>query len=270
MTLSLLVNQGVDVNSILHEIILNKRHEVELLKQKLVLDETPRISKKSFKSSLLNRGLAVIAEVKRKSPAKGLLSIIADPVELACSYQRGGACAISVLTDECYFGGSIKDLKKIAVALKNTNVTILCKDFIIDPIQIREAVFEGADAVLLIASVLKDKLKPLLDCAKKMNVDVLVEVHDQQDVCLALNAGAEIIGVNNRDLNTFDVDINRSLQLIKCIPQHIVRVSESGLSSPKTTQELYQAGFDAVLVGASLVCSEDPGELIKKMRGQNE
>ncbi len=256
------------MDNILREIILNKEREVNLLKRNLILDIKPRAScNKSFKKSLLKDELAVIAEIKRKSPSKGQLSVIADPAELAFNYMHGGASVISVLTDECYFGGSIKDLSKITAALKNTDVTILRKDFIIDPIQIAEAVLAGADAILLIVSASGNKLKALLDYAKKMNIDALVEVRNHKEIDLALSVGAEIIGINNRDLKTFNIDINHSLNLISHIPDHIAKVSESGISSQNEAQKLYKAGFDAVLVGSSLVCSEKPAELIKSMRG---
>ncbi len=258
------------MNNILHEIILNKEREVNLLTQNFIFDEKPRVSNKSFKKALLNYGLSVIAEIKRKSPSNGRLSVITDPIGLAFNYMRGGASAISVLTDERYFGGSIKDLSKIAIALKNTSATILRKDFIINPIQITEAVLAGADAVLLIAAVLQNKLKTFLDYAKKMNIDALVEVHNHKEIDLALSASAEIIGINNRDLKTFNVDINHSLKLIKYIPNHIVIVSESGITSPEVALQLHQAGFDAVLVGTLLVRSEKPKELIELMRGYYE
>ncbi|CAL7964271.1 Indole-3-glycerol phosphate synthase [Gammaproteobacteria bacterium] len=257
------------MNNILNDIVLNKQREVDLLKQNFVISEKIRISKKSFKKSLLNDGLTIIAEIKRKSPTAGQLSIIADPVELALNYTRGGAGAISVLTDERYFDGSIKDLNKVAAALQNTDTTILRKDFIIDPLQITEAIFEGADAVLLIVAILGNKLKTLLGCARKMNIDALVEVHSIKEINLALDAGAEIIGINNRDLKTFDVDINHSLQLIKHIPKHIVRVSESGIDSQEIALQLRRVGFDAALVGTALVCAEKPAALINLMRDQH-
>ncbi len=258
------------MNNILQEIILNKEEEVGLLKRSLIFYQKPRVSGKSFKKSLLSSGLSVIAEIKRRSPAKGQLSTIEDPVGLAFDYVRGGATAISVLTDEHYFDGSIIDLGRVATAFRETEITILRKDFIIDPIQIVEAVLFGADAVLLIASVLGDNLRSFLDYTKRMNIDALVEVHDEKEIDLALNAGAEIIGVNNRNLTTFSVDINRSLQLIRQMPPKIIRVSESGVATADTALKLYQSGFNAVLVGGALVCAKDPGKLIKTMRGQYE
>jgi len=258
------------VNNILREIILNKEREVDLLKRNVIFDKKPRTSNKSFKRSLLNSGLTVIAEIKRKSPINGQLSVIADPVELAFDYVHGGAGAISVLTDEHYFDGSINDLRATAAALKNTSTTTLRKDFIIDSVQIDEAVLAGADAVLLIAAVLGSKLKSLLEYAKDMNIDALVEVHSHEEIDSALNAGAKIIGINNRDLKTFDLDINRSLNLIQYIPDCIVRVSESGITTPDVARQLYSHGFDAVLVGTSLVCSENPEELIRSMRAHHE
>jgi len=149
-------------------------------------------------------------------------------------------------------------------------VTILRKDFIIDSIQIDEAVLSGADAVLLIAAILKDELKSLAAYAKKMNIEALVVVHSRMEIELALAAGAEIIGINNRDLKTFNVDVGLSLELVKHIPNGIVKVSESGISSLDVASQLHKAGFYAVLVGKSLVCSENPAELIKSLHECHE
>lgn len=256
------------MNNILNNIMLNKQRKVDLLKQNFIGHKNPRISNKSFKQSLLKEGLSIIAEIKRRSPITGRLSTIVDPVEVAFNYVQGGAGAISVLTEQHYFGGSIQDLSKIANALQNTNVAVLCKDFIIDPIQINEAIFAGADAVLLIVAILGSRLKPLLDYAKQMNIDALIEVHDVKEIDIALDAGAEIIGINNRNLKTFNVDINCSLQLIRHIPKHLVRVSESGLDSPKATLQIHKVGFDAALVGTALLTTEKPAALIKLMQGQ--
>ena len=215
-----------------------------------------------FKDVLLNDGLSVIAEIKRKSPSKGTIAKIENPVDLAQKYVTGGAAATSVLTDQKFFGGSLADLEKVA---KNTACPVLRKDFIIDPLQIAEAATAGADAVLLIVAVLQKKTKSLLAAAKAMNIDALVEVHNKQELDLAIAMGAEIIGINNRDLQTFEVDINRSFELISSIPQNIVKVAESGITSPEIASKLYKAGFDAVLIGETLMRSDDPAAFINQI-----
>ena len=258
------------MNNILRKILKHKETEVDALKQRSDLMEVKkRESNKSFKDSLLQDGLSIIAEIKRKSPSKGELAEITNPIELALDYVQGGANAISVLTDNKYFGGSGKDLTAVVNALKDTPVTVLRKDFIIDPIQIDEAIMLGADAVLLIVAALEDRLQSLLEYAKAKNIDALVEVHNLTELELAVAAGAEIIGVNNRDLTTFQVDIIHSLELISQMPPQIITVSESGVDSATVAQQLYGAGFDAVLVGEALVRSPNPANFIEQMRESN-
>lgn len=241
------------MDNFLDKIIEQKQQEVAKLKD----------IKKSFKKALLNKGPAVIAEIKRKSPSKGSIATINDPVELAKQYVSGGADAISVLTDKEFFGGSLQDMINVSNAV---SVPILRKDFIIDPIQIAESVAAGADAILLIVAILQTKTKELLATAKAMNIDALVEVHNQEELELAVAAGAEIIGINNRDLKTFQVDINNALQLIPLIPNNIVKVAESGIDSPATAKKMFQAGFDAILIGESLVRAENPVNFIKSIK----
>lgn len=248
------------MNNILQEIIANKQREIEELRP---------LPKKSFKASLLNNNLSVIAEIKRKSPAKGELAEVNDPVLQALIYKEGGANAISVLTDKRYFGGSLADLATVSKALRDTKITVLRKDFIIDPIQIAEAVLAGADAVLLIVAVLKDKLKIFLDYARTMHIEVLVEVHNLTELKISLDAGSEIIGINNRNLETLQIDINNSFKLINYIPKGIVKVSESGIMSSDTAKELSKIGFDAVLVGEMLMSSKHPDKLIHEMRDKS-
>jgi indole-3-glycerol phosphate synthase len=206
----------------------------------------------------------VIAEIKRKSPSKGSLASIKDPVELAKRYVLGGASALSILTDEAFFGGSINDLTQVADALRNQSIPIIRKDFIIDQLQIAEAAVAGASAVLCIVSVLGTQTKALLEFAHSLNLDVLVEIHDQEELKIALESGADIIGINNRNLHTFDVDTNRALQIVASIPDNIIKVAESGITDSLAARQYYQAGFGAVLIGEALVKSNDPAHFITK------
>lgn len=262
------------MNNRLEPIILQKQREVAQLKARITeqgeyplaayLDgKTQRTSSKDFKHALVQPTLSVIAEIKRRSPSRGVLAMIEEPVDLASAYARAGAAAISVLTDECFFGGHLNDLMAISQALKNEKPAILRKDFVIDPIQIAEAASAGADAVLCIVAVLGQRTRTMLEYAKSINMAVLVEVHHQAELDIALAAGAEIIGINNRDLTTFEVNVNTAFQLGEQIPSCIVKVAESGILDPSLAQAYYKAGFNAVLVGEALVTSAHPGQFIE-------
>ncbi len=256
-------------------IILQKKKEVAELKRlvenqpnhliaEILNGKITRHSEKNFKLSLQTKALAIIAEIKRKSPSKGDLAPIRDPVALAKNYVGAGANTISVLTDELFFGGNINDLKNVAQELARTCTTpILRKDFIIDEIQIAEAIAAGADAVLLIVAVLGKETQQLFDSAKKMGIDVLVEVHNEAELNIALSSGAEIIGVNNRNLTTLEVDTMHALTLLDKIPNTVIRVAESGIADPLIAQAYHQAGFDAVLIGEALVKSNNPSDFIE-------
>jgi indole-3-glycerol phosphate synthase len=227
------------------DILKQKEVEVRFLKER-----------KTFKERLKNSTLSVIAEVKRSSPSKGFIAEISDPVFLANLYVSGGAAAVSVLTESSGFGGCVEDIKKIKLA--NPNVCVLRKDFIIDLVQIEESVRIGADAVLLIVSILKERTKEFLDKVKQMGMEALVEVHDEEELAIALQAGAEIIGVNNRDLKTFEVDLQTAERLAPLIPEKIVKVAESGIHTNLDAKRMRKAGFDAILVGEALVKAVDP------------
>lgn len=218
--------------------------------------------KKAFFSALkLPKGsLTVIAEVKRRSPSKGKIAVIRDAGTLSRIYYEGGAAAISVLTDLEGFGGTLEDLKKVvAVQAKFKGnypepCPVLRKDFVIDEIQIAEAAAAGASAVLLIVAALgKDRTKELLEATHALGLDALVEVHDEDEVQIALDVGAEIVGVNNRDLRTFDVSLDTSFRLAPLIPDNVIKVAESGIGECLDAWKLRDAGFSAVLVGESLV-----------------
>ena len=207
------------------------------------------------------KGPAVIAEIKKASPSKGLIRADFDVEWLARRYQFGGAAALSVLTDEPFFQGSLRNLERASAAVK---LPCLRKDFIVDEYQIVEARAHRADAILLIAAALTDaELKRFALVANGFSLDVLVEVHtpDELDRVLSVlgETGADAIGVNNRDLKTFDVRLETSLQLVSQIPATVVRVAESGISTAENLTQLRTAGFDAVLVGESLMRQPDPG-----------
>jgi len=206
--------------------------------------------------------MKIIAEFKRRSPSAGIIRDDPSAGEVARRYERGGACAISVLTDEAHFGGSIADLRAVR---SSTNLPVLCKDFIIDPIQIYEAAIAGADAVLLIVAALDDAvLRDLREIAEdQLGLDALVEVHTSVEMRRALNTGARIIGVNNRDLQTFQVSLKTSEHLIAEAPQDRIMVSESGLRSAKSFYRLHNLGFHGFLIGETLMRATDPEKALR-------
>lgn len=203
-----------------------------------------------------SQGVAVIAEVKRRSPSKGDLAPGLDPAALAAAYERGGATCLSVLTDAEFFGGSPDDLRAARAA---TKLPVLRKDFTVSPADVCDARIMGADAVLLIAAALDDdELTDLHTLALDIGLDPLVEVHDEAEVERAVTAGAHLVGVNQRDLVTFEVDHERAARVGAAIPATAVRVAESGIRGPDDVAALAAAGFDAVLVGELLVTAGDP------------
>lgn len=206
----------------------------------------------------------IIAEFKRRSPSLGILRDDLLPADVARRYERGGACAISVLTDEEYFGGSIDDLGAVR---SSTDLPILRKDFIIDPIQIYEAAIAGADAVLLIVAALDHvRLGDLRKIAEdELGLDAVTEVHASDELRRALNAGAKIIGVNNRDLKTFQVSLKTSERLIAGAPKDVVMVSESGLQSAESLRHLHRLGFRGFLIGEALMRAHDPETALRAL-----
>lgn len=250
----------------LKKILENKQREVAHTDLSIYKTVEQPYSTKSFKMALLNSSPAVIAEIKRQSPAKGKLADIIDPIALAKKYVRGGAAAISVLTDRYAFNGSMTDLQQIAEHLRDTSVAILRKDFIIDAIQLDEARLAGANAILLIVTVLKEKTASLLKAAKERGLDAVVEVHHRDELEYALTIGADIIGVNNRNLTTFEIDPTQAIQLKPFIPDHIVSIAESGIQSVHDAQRYTNAGYHAVLIGEALVRSENPEQFIQQIR----
>jgi indole-3-glycerol phosphate synthase len=208
--------------------------------------------------------LAVIGEIKRRSPSKGDLFADLDPATIANAYEIGGASCLSVLTDTPHFGGSVADLQAAVAAC---NLPVLRKDFTVDERDVVDARIMGADCVLLIAAALdKAELRAFHDLATSIGLDVLVEIHDEDELEAALNAGASIIGVNQRDLVTFRVDHERAVRMAGVIPRSVVKVAESGVRGRDDAQGLRNAGYHAVLVGESLVTSTDPAAAIADLR----
>jgi indole-3-glycerol phosphate synthase len=223
-----------------------------------------RTGSRPFKEALVRPGLAVIAEFKRGSPSVGLIDADADVATVVEQYERGGAAAISVLTDEPHFHGSLADLERARAA---TVLPILRKDFIVDPYQLWEAAIAGADAILLIVAALADEdLKVLWDEAAALDLDCLVEVHDGEDLERALEVlDPDVIGINNRNLHDLRVDVTTTEELVTDVPAGITVVAESGYSQPEQIEELDRIGVDAVLIGESLMRSQDPVQAVRAM-----
>lgn len=215
-----------------------------------------------FMAALEGAGLGVIAEVKKKSPSRGTIDADLDPVAQAGAYEAGGAVAVSVLTEPHFFSGSVDDL--IAVK-ERIDLPVLRKDFVVDPVQVVQARAIGADAILLIMACLTDRqATDLLNEAATWGLDVLVEAHTGDEARRAIDCGARIVGVNNRDLSTFDVDLAMAERIAPLLPAEVVRVAESGIWTADDAMRMRAAGYDAVLVGEALVRSDDPGALIRR------
>ena len=220
---------------------------------------------RDFSSALTRDGINIIAELKKCSPSKGLLREEYAPAVLASGLESAGAAALSVLTEEDFFNGSLGDLKE---ASRVTKIPILRKDFIIDPWQVWEARAAGADSFLLIAAILNDaNLRELLALGRALKMEPLVEVHERAELDRVIAAGAKIIGVNNRDLRDFQVHIETSLALIEMIPEDCIAVSESGLRTHEDIKRLRGADFDAFLIGERLMKEADPTSTLRRLRG---
>jgi len=220
---------------------------------------------RKFRKGLGHYGITVIAEIKRKSPSKGDLAPGLDPVTLAKAYEAAGASAISVLTDGEFFGGSADDL---VAARSAVSIPVLRKDFTVDDRDICDARIMGADAVLLIVAALTDdELKRFHALAADLGMAALVEVHDEAEVAKAVVVHADLIGVNQRDLHTFEVDRGRAVRLARTIPSGVVKVAESGIEDANDMTRLRDAGYAAALVGEHLVTAPDPGAALRTLRG---
>ena len=257
---------------ILDEIAADTRKRVAVEKEQISLEEMKRQAEVMsadtgfpFEQALRAEGIQFICEVKKASPSKGVIAEEFSYLDVAKDYERAGAAAISVLTEPHYFKGSNAYLKEIAETVK---IPVLRKDFTVDPYMIYQAKVLGASAVLLICAILSDEeLSEYHKIADSLGLSALVEAHDEAEVSRALACGARIIGVNNRDLRDFKVDITNSVRLRKLVPEEIVFVSESGMKTPEDIAVLRGNGTDAVLIGEVLMRSADKKEALEKLRG---
>jgi len=254
----------------LDKILEVKRREVDGRKRRLSrakieksLEHLPPC--RDFRRSLLQADTAIIAEIKKKSPSAGLLQRRFSPLRMARIYEQAGAAAISVLTDATFFGGRLSHLRSVKAAVA---LPVLRKDFILDPWQVVESRVGGADAVLLIAAVLRHELTAYRELAARLGMAALVEVHDRQDLEFALAAGATLIGINNRNLRTFRTDLQTSVDLTVEIPAGVTVVSESGIRSRSDIDRLRAAGIRAFLVGESLMRASTPAGKLKELVGR--
>jgi indole-3-glycerol phosphate synthase len=221
-----------------------------------------------FNEALVRPGLSVIAEFKRRSPSAGEISASAAVAEQVDAYERGGAAALSVLTEERHFGGSLDDLRAARAAC---SLPILRKDFVVDPYQLVEAAVNGADAVLLIVRALDDaELREMYESARRLDLDCLVEVHDGEELERALRLDADVIGINNRNLDEGTVDVATTYELMPDVPAGKTVVAESGISTRAELEELERVGVDAVLIGSALMSSGDPEALTRELTGADE
>lgn len=255
--------------SVLDRILGQTRAELERRKREVPLPALEASAAPSaprgFRYALQGSGMAVIAEFKRRSPSAGPLHESPDLLDIVAAYERGGASALSVLTEGPNFAGSLEDLR---AARSACGLPALRKDFVVDPYQLHEARAAGADAVLLIVAALgQGDLVALHELARDLDLDVLVEVHDAEELRRAVDAGAELIGVNNRDLRDFSVDVERTFRLLDGMPASATVVSESGISEAEQLRRLSQAGVHAVLVGEALMRASDPEQALKRLLG---
>ena len=250
----------------LKDILAHKRLEVEKLKQSGIKisgsGDIPTV--RNFQHAISAPGkVNLIAEIKFASPSAGRIRKAQDPIELAKAYEENGAAAVSHLTEKRFFDGDIGQLPLIKKAV---GVPVLRKDFIIDQVQVAESVLCGADAILLIARILgEEQLRSLFEMSKDLGLCALVEVHDEVDLERALNCGAELIGINNRDLDTFEVNLNTTMELAPLVPDHCTVVSESGINNAQDVQRLIDAGVDAMLVGTAIMKAEDVATKVREL-----
>jgi indole-3-glycerol phosphate synthase len=258
--------------SALDRIIANKRLELHAAKGSLDLSE---IEARAFAASpcrdiasvlTMSRKPAIIAEIKKASPSAGALRIDADVAELAASYESAGAAALSVLTDAKFFGGGLQDLK---TARMDAKIPILRKDFILTPFQLHEARISGADSALLIVAALSDaKLRTLYEEALNLGMTPLVEVHHERELERAMALAPRLVGVNNRDLGTLEIDLNTCVRLRKMIPENVAVVCESGVQSREDIRRLMGEGLEIFLIGSALMISDNPSEKLTELMDQ--
>lgn len=256
--------------SVLDDIVAGVREDLAAREAAVPLDEMRRLASGARTPldpmpAFRGPGTRVIAEVKRRSPSKGDLADIPDPAELAAAYARGGAAAISVLTEQRRFGGSLEDLRTVRAAVETP---LLRKDFVVSPYQLHEARAAGADLVLLIVAALDDeRLRELYDVARGLGLTPLVEVHDEEETQRAVELGADLIGVNARNLKTLEVHNETFGKLAVLIPEGVVTVAESGITGPDDVARYAEQGADVVLVGEALVRDGDPESAVRAMTG---
>jgi indole-3-glycerol phosphate synthase len=254
------------IPDILARIVAKKREDLAVSPPAAAWERKAELrsrGRRDFRAALAARTPAIIAEVKKASPSRGVLVEQFDPPEIAAAYQRGGAAAVSVLTDKRFFQGSLGHLEQARAAIR---LPVLRKDFTIAETQIVEAAAHGADAILLIAAILTEReLRDFREAAARFDMAALVEVHDLEELEKATAAGSEILGVNNRNLSTFEVTLDTSLRLAERMPDGVLRVSESGIHDAADIARLRQAGYTAFLVGEHLMKSGDPEAALKRL-----
>ena len=254
--------------NVLDRILDDTRSEVERRRREVPLSNleqavAARGDERPFSEALTRPGVSIIAEHKRRSPSAGLIREGATVADVVCAYERGGAAALSILTEPHHFGGSLDDLRD---ARATTNLPILRKDFVVDPYQLYEAAAAGADAVLLIVAALERlDLARLYEEARAIDLDVLVEVHDEDELETALEIDADVIGINNRDLHDFSVDLERTYELLSDVPAGKTVVSESGIETREQVEDLERVGVDAVLIGEMLMRAPDPEDALRSL-----
>lgn len=254
---------------LLEGIVANKRREVDERKRARPVREltkAPLPATADFAAALRGSRITAIAEIKRRSPSKGPLRAELDVAAVARRYAQSGAAALSVLTDRQFFGGKHDDLQ---LAKRTTALPVLLKDFIVDVYQIHEARYIGADAVLLIVRILTDAgLREHMEAARQCGLATLVEAHNEGELARAVDCGAKLMGVNNRDLDTFEIDLGTSLRLKDRIPPECIAVAESGIHTREDVERVEAAGYDAMLVGEALMRAPDPGRKLAELLGR--
>lgn len=264
---------GALPSPVLTQILEAKKKEVSLLPERDLKSQTITERAVSPVPNFLSEwrqkrgaGIRVIAESKSKSPSKGIIRLNYDPVDIALEYAQSGASGISILTDPHFFGGSLSDLLAIKSAFLSQNIIlpVLRKDFMIDQRQIDESFLAGADIILLIVRILDDQLLgAMIEKTKRLGMEPLVEVHSETELKRALDAGASFLGVNHRDLDTLQMDLDLSRRLVGMIPDNVVRIAESGLKTNQDCQRMVGLGYDGVLVGESFLTETHPGKALK-------
>lgn len=249
--------------SILDKITESKREEITARKAEMPLEKLkmlPNFSREciSLKENLLNSTTGIIAEFKRSSPSHPEINLSAEADKIAAAYEEAGACGISILTDRKFFGGTLQDL---SLARKTVKLPLLRKDFMIDEYQIYEAKAMGADVILLIAALLdRSEIEKFSAIAKELGLEVLLEVHSEEEIEKSLMPSLDLVGVNNRDLKDFEIDLNISKTLSEKIPEEFVKISESGITEPAAIRELKKFGYQGFLIGGNFMTNEDPGK----------